>query len=80
MTAPDPMGPILITLRDVYDALRDLDSKVSRLISQDSSHVDDLRDHEQRLRSLERGRWPLPALAAVVSIAALILAALQYGN
>ncbi|MFD6771063.1 hypothetical protein ACFWC6_33135 [Micromonospora chalcea] len=80
MTSPDPIGPVLITSRDIYDALVRLTDTVNRLVSQDTSHVDDLRDHEQRLRSLERGRWPLPALAAVVSIAALILAALQYGN
>lgn len=29
-------------------------------------------------RALERGRWPLPTLAALVSVAALILALLQY--
>ncbi|WP_171110645.1 MULTISPECIES: hypothetical protein [unclassified Streptomyces] len=30
-----------------------------------------LDDHEQRLDTLERSRWPLPSVAAVISLAAL---------
>ncbi|GAA5057262.1 hypothetical protein [Streptomyces sp. SID10815] len=30
-----------------------------------------LSDHEDRLDTLERGRWPLPSLAAVTSCTAL---------
>jgi hypothetical protein len=30
-----------------------------------------LAEHEQRLDAIERGRWPLPSIAAVVSVAAL---------
>ncbi len=38
-------------------------------------------DHEARLKELERNRWPLPSLALLVSLAALILAAMkQFGN
>lgn len=35
------------------------------------------QDHEIRLRSLERARWPLPALAIVVSVGAGITEAFQ---
>lgn len=28
-------------------------------------------DHEQRIRKLEQGRWPLPSMAVLVSMAAL---------
>lgn len=31
------------------------------------------QDHEVRIRALERGRWPLPSLAALLSIASLVL-------
>jgi hypothetical protein len=31
-------------------------------------------DHETRIKSLETGRWPLPSLAALISIAAIIVA------
>jgi hypothetical protein len=32
-----------------------------------------LGEHEERLDALERTRWPLPSLAAVTSLAALVL-------
>ena len=35
-------------------------------------------DHETRIRSLERGRWPLPSLAVLVAIGSLIVALLGY--
>lgn len=31
-------------------------------------------DHETRLRALERARWPLPALAILISIASAVIA------
>jgi hypothetical protein len=36
------------------------------------------RDHEKRLRSLERARWPLPSLAALLALASLVLAILPH--
>jgi hypothetical protein len=36
--------------------------------------ADRIIDHESRLRSLERGRWPLPALTIVMALASLVLA------
>lgn len=35
-----------------------------------------LTDHEIRLRSLERGRWPIPALTALTALGALAVAVL----
>lgn len=35
---------------------------------QTEKHVD---DHEKRLDALERGRWPLPALAGLTGLASL---------
>lgn len=35
-----------------------------------------LTDHEGRLRQLERSRWPLPSIAALVSIGSLVVAVL----
>ena len=36
------------------------------------------QDHETRIRSLERGRWPLPSIAVLVAIGSLIVALLGY--
>jgi len=33
---------------------------------------EDLKDHEARIRMLERARWPLPSLAVLVSTGSLI--------
>lgn len=41
---------------------------------QRSDQVDkQLGDHEARLDALERNRWPLPSLAALVALAGLAL-------
>ncbi|GGK44067.1 hypothetical protein GCM10010124_41130 [Pilimelia terevasa] len=32
-----------------------------------------LVDHEARIRGLERGRWPLPSLALIISALALMI-------
>jgi hypothetical protein len=37
-------------------------------------------DHEVRLRTLERARWPLPSLAVLISAGALLLAVLRPGH
>lgn len=71
--APDPLGPVVITPRDIYEALIRLTETVNRLVDQSASHVEDIRDHEARIRTLERARWPLPSLAVVVSIASLAI-------
>jgi hypothetical protein len=34
-------------------------------------------DHEARIKSLETNRWPLPSLAALISIAAVIIAVIN---
>lgn len=83
----DPLG-VQIGAREIYDRLGDVDRKVSEVGSKVDRLVDaqgairedvaelreDIRDHEDRLRTLERGRWPLPSLAALCSIAAVAIA------
>ena len=67
----DPLGPILITSREVYDAVVRLTGRVDVLISQQSATQQDVSDHENRLRSLERARWPFPSIAVLVAVASL---------
>lgn len=89
----EPLGPVVITPRDIYDALIRLQDTVGQLVSQNVGHGDDIRDHETRLRAVEAvqpasaipelrteveklkaGRWPLPALAALTGVGALVVA------
>ena len=76
------MGNVVITAREIYDAVVRLTGRVDVLIEQQNTTSRDLADHEKasaathsdfesRLRSLERSRWPLPSLAAVLSLGAL---------
>lgn len=81
----EPLSGVVITAREIYDAVVRLTGRMDVLIEQHNTMTQDLRDHEiradaryadheGRLRSLEKARWPLPSLAAVVSLAALAVA------
>lgn len=69
----DPLG-VYIGPREIYDKLVLIDASVRRVSDQIAELAKDVGDHEVRLRSLEKGRWPLPALATLVSVASLALA------
>jgi predicted nucleic acid-binding Zn-ribbon protein len=86
MTSPDPLG-VQIGAREIYDKVTEVGSKVDRLTDQHEvlrSELLDFRttvaefraDHEKRLRALERNRWPLPSLAALLALASLAVAVL----
>ena len=70
----DPLGPIVITSREVYDAVVRLTGRVDVLISQQSATQQDVNDHETRLRALERARWPIASIATLSAVASLALA------
>lgn len=85
----EPLGGVTITAREIYDAVVRLTGRMDVLIEQHNAQGQDLRDHEiradtryndheGRLRSLEKARWPLPSLAAVVSVAALTVAVIPH--
>jgi hypothetical protein len=59
----DPLHGVYITSREIYDAVVRLTGRVDVLIEQQSSTQRDMADHESRLRTLERSRWPLLSLA-----------------
>lgn len=76
-----PLGPVVITGREIYDqvvlvkdAVVGVSTRLDSLAYGHSDALKDLADHESRIRALERARWPLPSLAVVISIAGLIFA------
>lgn len=75
MDRDDPF-PVRITGREVYDAVLLLTGRVDRALTQHDTESKELRrdvdDHEERIRAIERTRWPLPALAVLVSVAAVL--------
>lgn len=85
MTATDPLGGVSIGAREIYDEVksaraevRTVGSKVDRLVDAHDEVQKDVADHETRIRSLERGRWPLPSLAVLVAIGSMVVALLGY--
>ncbi|WP_422733990.1 hypothetical protein ACN26Y_29825 [Micromonospora sp. WMMD558] len=72
----DPLGPVQITPREIYDQLVLLRDTVRELVNQNREHAADVKDHESRLRHLEARQWPLPAAAVLLSAAALGVALL----
>lgn len=73
----EPLGGVSITAREIYDAVVRLTGRVDVLIEQQTQTRSEVQDHESRLRSLERSRWPLHSLAVLTSIAALAFAFLR---
>lgn len=85
MTQFDPLPGVQIGAREIYDELKTVGSKVDKVdlkVDQVDSKVDgvvsEVADHENRIRALERGRWPLPSLAALVALASLVLAVISF--
>lgn len=76
-----PEGAVVITTADIYRQLIEMSRELNELkgaVSKIAERERDIDDHEARLRALEKGRWPLPALAILVSIASLIATVLTY--
>lgn len=71
---PEPnFGPIVITAREVYDAVVRVSAKVDAIAIEIAGNTGTLHDHEKRLRVIERSRWPLPAVAVLISAAAVMI-------
>lgn len=79
-SAPDGFGPVTIGAREIYDALMRLTATVDRMAEQVSDVRGEVADHEQRVRTLERARWPLPSLAAIMAAASLAVAWIRPGG
>ncbi|MFK0179996.1 hypothetical protein ACIQVR_28945 [Streptomyces xanthochromogenes] len=79
MSTSIPEGSVVVTPTEVYaevrathDEVKSVSLKLDALPIGD--HARTLEDHETRIRNLERARWPLPSLAALVALASLLVA------
>jgi hypothetical protein len=72
------MSGIVITSREIYDAVVRLTGRVDVLITQTEDIKHDLSDHENRIRNLEKARWPIPAVTALVALFSLVIAVIPY--
>ncbi|MGK3093788.1 hypothetical protein ACG93S_28730 [Streptomyces sp. WAC01490] len=83
MTIPTPSDPaaVAVELEKLRGTMETGFATVNgslALVAQRTDQTDRiLTDHEQRLDALERARWPLPSLAALVGVVSLALALWQ---
>ena len=80
MTTP---GGIYISSEQIYQEVRSLaesmgrlEAKVDGFISENKDIRKDVDDHENRIRALESGRWPLPAFGALTGLGGVVAGAL----
>jgi septal ring factor EnvC (AmiA/AmiB activator) len=76
MGAPVPDPGVFISSAQMYQELRSLSDGLTRVetkldgIGQGLRDLDkDVADHETRIRTLEKARWPLPSIGALAGLA-----------
>lgn len=85
MTPPTPddtgVALELERLRAVVEVgMTRIDGSLALLVQRSDQTDKQIADHESRLDALERGRWPLPSLAALVAVVGVLLAMWQAGT
>ncbi|MGY0487657.1 hypothetical protein [Streptomyces sp. WG-D5] len=78
----DPEHPVvpeeLAELRRVFEVrLARIDGQMALLTHRDDQTAKDQDDLSNRISALEHNRWPLPAVAALTSVAAVIVTVWQ---
>ncbi|MFE1203847.1 hypothetical protein [Streptomyces sp. H23] len=79
MATPDP--GVYISTAQMYQEVRDLAQTVSWIESKVDSFLDEAKDirsddHELRIRTLERARWPMPTIGVLAGVACAATGAL----
>lgn len=74
VTTPDPgvnipLGQMYQEVRGLAQAVSRIESKIDGILDETKDIRSDLQDHEQRLRTLERARWPLPTIGVLAGVA-----------
>jgi len=74
-----PEGEIALALAELRSALEvglaRIDGQLALLVQRSDQTDKAVEDLEQRVASLEKGRWPLPTVAVLVSVTAVVLTA-----
>lgn len=55
-----------------------LNNKVDQILASQQERNKDYDDHESRIRTLEARKFPLPTIAVLISLAALIVTVVLY--
>lgn len=62
--------------RETREAVIRMEGKLDLVMSKMNDHSEQLDDHEDRLRELEKKRWPLPEIGIILSFLAVVAAIL----
>ncbi|MFG2226942.1 hypothetical protein [Streptomyces sp. NPDC048644] len=80
MTEPNP-SDVALELerlrRSVEVGFAKTDGALALLVQRSDQTDARLADHEQRLDGLERARWPLPSVAALIAVVGLVVSLWQ---
>lgn len=72
-----PPAQMYQELRSLSDGLTRVETKLDGIAQGLTEVGKDVTDHEMRLRTLERSRWPLPSIGALCGVAGLGMALWQ---
>ena len=75
--SPELLGPVTVGAREIYDQGLRTQALVERLGDRIEDLSKDMVDHEARIRALERGRWPLPSVAALIALVSIVMTVWQ---
>ncbi|MDQ0949345.1 hypothetical protein QFZ24_003268 [Streptomyces phaeochromogenes] len=81
MTQPPPTESVAVELEKLRGTMAEgfarVDGALALLVQRGDQTDRQLADHDQRLGNLERSRWPLPSVAALVGVIGLALSLWQ---
>jgi hypothetical protein len=79
VAAPQPSGFVVdIGPKQIYDQLLELKTEVRVMTSVLQDLVKQHEDHEQRLRALERNRWPMHLVTALIALLAFLASVFDF--
>jgi septal ring factor EnvC (AmiA/AmiB activator) len=76
-----PEGEVTLALAEMRNALEvglaKIDGQLALIVQRTDQTDRAVEELEERIAALERTRWPLPAVATLASVVAIVLAVLQ---
>lgn len=84
MSDPQPSADtaVAVALAELRGTLQTgfarVDGSLALLVQRGDQTEQKITDHTKRLDALERNRWPLPSLAALIGVGSLALSAWQF--
>ncbi|WP_374195632.1 hypothetical protein [Streptomyces sp. MBT53] len=81
---PPPDQSVAVELEKLRGTMAEgfarVDGSLALLVQRGDQTDRQIADHDQRLDALERARWPLPSLAALVALCGLVVSLWQFAT